>query len=127
MRFTAACLLAPTWLCLALAPGLAFADGPIATAPAAQAQPAPAPVAPLHLTDADDGGDGSHVRMGPCGPQAIGADGKIDNRAHGFVEGGVGTSGYRHVAAGVCKPLANGGAVAVSVSDTQLQGRRYGP
>ncbi len=53
---------------------------------------------------------------GPCGPQAVAADGKTDNRAHGFVEGGVGTSGYRHVAAGVCKPLANGGSVSVSVS-----------
>jgi hypothetical protein len=122
MRFILASLLA-----LALAPGLAFADEVIATAPAGQPQPAPAPVAPLQAVDATGNGDGSSVRMGPCGLQAVTADGKTDNRAHGFVEGGIGTSGYRHVAAGVCKPLANGGAVAVSVGDTQLQGRRFAP
>ena len=123
MRFIAAGLLA-----LTLAPGLAFADEAISTAPVAgQSQPAPAPVAPLRAMDSDGSGDGSGVRMGPCGPQAVSADGKTDNRAHGFVEGGIGTSGYRHVAAGVCKPLANGGAIAVSVSDTQAQGRRFAP
>ncbi len=123
MRFIVAGLLA-----LTLAPGFAFADEAISTAPAiGQSQPRPAPVAPLQAADADGSGDGSRVQMGPCGPQAVSADGKADNRAHGFVEGGVGTSGYRHVAAGVCKPLANGGAIAVSVSDTQLQGRRFAP
>ena len=123
MRFIVASLLA-----LTLAPGLAFADEAISTAPAVgQSQPAPAPVAPLRATDADGNDDGSHVQMGPCGPQAVSADGKTDNRAHGFVEGGIGTSGYRHVAGGVCKPLANGGSVSVSVSDTQLQGRRFAP
>ncbi len=122
MRFIVASLLAFT-----LAPGLAFADEAIATAPVAQSQPAPALVAPLHVASDDGSDDVSAVRMGPCGPQAVAADGKTDNRAHGFVEGGVGTSGYRHVAAGVCKPLANGGSVSVSVSDTQLQGRRFAP
>jgi hypothetical protein len=124
MRFIAASLLA-----LTLAPGLAFAaDEAISTAPVVgQSQPAPAAVPPLRAADANGSDDGSHVQMGPCGPQRVDADGKTDNRAHGFVEGGVGTSGYRHVAAGVCKPLANGGAVAVSVSDTQAQGRRFAP
>jgi hypothetical protein len=123
MRFIVASLLA-----LTLAPGLALADEAISTAPVVgQSQPAPAPVAPLRAVDADGSDEGSGVRMGPCGPQAVTADGKTDNRAHGFVEGGIGTSGYRHVAAGVCKPLANGGAVAVSVGDTQLQGRRFAP
>jgi hypothetical protein len=122
MRFIVASLLA-----LTLAPGLAFADEAIATAPTGVSQPAPAPVAPLHVANADGSDDASGVRMGPCGPQTVSADGKVDNRAHGFVEGGVGTSGYRHVAAGVCKPLANGGAIAVSVSDTQAQGRRFAP
>jgi hypothetical protein len=121
MRFIIASL-------LALAPGLAFADGPIATAPATQSQqPAPPPVPPLRVAAADGSGDVPAVRMGPCGPQAVTADGKTDSRAHGYVEGGIGTGGYRHVAAGVCKPLANGGAVALSVGDTQMHGRRFAP
>jgi hypothetical protein len=123
MRFIVASLSA-----LILAPGVAFADEAISTSPSVgQAQPAPAPVAPLHVASDDGNDDATMVRMGPCGPQAVGADGKTDNRAHGFIEGGVGTSGYRHIAGGVCKPLANGGSVAVSVSDTQLQGRRFAP
>jgi hypothetical protein len=114
-------------LTLALAPGFAFADGAIATAPAAQSLPAAAPVSPLDEAGADAPGGGSNVRMGPCGPQAVSVDGKTDTRAHGFVEAGVGTSGYRHVAAGVCKPLGDNGAIAVSVSQSQVQGRRFGP
>jgi hypothetical protein len=111
-------------LTLVLAPSCALADGAIATAPAAQSLPAAAPAAPLDEASADAPGDGSSVRMGPCGPQAVAADGKADTRAHGFVEAGVGTSGYRHIAAGVCKPLGDNGAIAVSVSQSQIQGRR---
>jgi len=120
MRFIASALLA-----LALTPGAALAGEAISTASASQApQPAAAPVAPLDnvTTDAADGPGA--VQMGPCGPQTIGANGAPDLRPHGYVEAGVGTQGYRHIAAGVCKPLANGGAVAVSVSDSQWQGRR---
>jgi hypothetical protein len=122
MRF-----LVPALLSLVLTPGLALAGEAIATAPGTGSPPAAAPVSPLVEADAAGPDGASRVRMGPCGPQAVSADGKTDNQAHGFVEGGIGTGGYRHVAAGVCKPLANGGAVAVSVSDTQLQGRRFAP
>ena len=113
-------------LALVLAPGSALADEAIGTAPAKQAPPAAAPVAPLQEAEADASDGGHRVRMGPCGPQAVTADGKTETKAHGYVEAGVGTGGYRHVAAGVCKPLANGGAVAVSVSQSQAQGGRQG-
>jgi hypothetical protein len=118
MRFIAAVLLSVSL------PGLAMADGAMPTAPPAQPQPAMAPAAPL--LDADDAQavDGPTIRAGPCGPQMIAADGRADTKAHGYVDVGVGTRGYRHIAAGVCKPLAGGGAIAVSVSDTQIQGRR---
>jgi hypothetical protein len=113
-------------LALMLAPGSALADEAIATAPAKQSPPVAAPVAPLQEAEAGAPDGGPRVRMGPCGPQALTADGKTETKAHGYVEAGVGTSGYRHIAAGLCKPLANGGAIAVSVSQSQAQGRRFG-
>ena len=113
-------------LALLLAPGAALADEVISTAPTAQSPPAAAPVTPLRVTDADTP-DGSRVQIGPCGPEKVDDNGKVATDPHGFVEAGVGTSGYRHIAGGVCKPLASGGAVSVSVSETQGQGRRYGP
>jgi hypothetical protein len=122
MRFVAAALLS-----LLLTPGLALAGETIATAPGTGSPPAAAAVSPLVEANADGPDGAPGVRMGPCGPQAVAADGKTDTRAHGFVEAGVGTSGYRHIAAGVCKPLANGGAIAVSVSDSQAHGRRFAP
>ena len=111
-------------LALMFAPGFALADETIHTAPATQSLPAAAPVTPLDGVGAAAGADGSGVRMGPCGPEKVTQDGKTDTRAHGYVEAGVGTRGYRHIGAGACKPLANGGAIAVSVSQSQLQGRR---
>ncbi len=111
-------------LALLFAPGFALADEAIHTAPATQSLPAAAAVTPLDDVGAASGDDGSGVRMGPCGPEKVTDDGKTETKAHGFVEAGVGTQGYRHIAGGVCKPLANGGAIAVSVSESQLQGRR---
>jgi hypothetical protein len=111
-------------LALMLAPGFVLADETIHTAPATQSLPAAAPVTPLDEVGAAAGDDGLGVRMGPCGPEKVTDDGKMGTKAHGFVEAGVGTRGYRHLAAGVCKPLANGGAIAVSVSQSQLEGRR---
>jgi hypothetical protein len=111
-------------LVLALAPGLSRADEAMPTAPAHQSPPAAAGVSPLQEADVDAPDGGSGVRLGPCGPEAVAADGKTETKAHGYIEGGVGTNGYRHIAAGLCKPLANGGAIAVSVSQSQAQGRR---
>lgn len=102
--------------------GPALADGPISTAPGAgSAAPQPAtPPAPLPLSD---GGfaDGPQVAMGPCGPEKVGPDGKLDTAPHGEIEAGVGTQGYRHVAAAVCQPIGQNAAVAVSASETQGQ------
>jgi hypothetical protein len=106
---------------LLLWPSTGLAGEVIATAPATQSPPAAAPVAPLQEADAVNGG--SRVSVGPCGPEAVTDDGKMETKPHGYVEAGVGTGGYRHIAAGVCKPLANGGAIAVSVSESQMHGR----
>ena len=113
-------------LALVLVPAGAFADETVATAPARQSLPAAAPVAPLTAEDADDAGDGSAVVMGPCGPEGVAADGSVATKAHGFAEAGVGTQGYRHIAGGFCKPFKNGGAISVSVSQTQAKGAPYG-
>jgi len=119
MRFIVSALLA-----LALLPGAALAGEAIATASPSQNPPVASLPPPLQTAAEAAADDPQPVQIGPCGPQTIGADGTPDRKPHGYVEAGVGTSGYRHIAAGVCKPLANGGAVAVSVSDSQWQGRR---
>jgi hypothetical protein len=116
-------LIVSAMIAFALTPAWALAEEAIATAPAQQPLPAAAPVSPLQDFDtAPD--DGTSTRLGPCGPQTVSADGRADTKPHGYVEAGVGTRGYRHIAAGVCKPLANGGAIAVSVGQTEFQGRR---
>ena len=112
----------PALLALVLSPTAAHADGPISTAPASQAPPAGSPAPPLQASGDQDADAGSAVRMGPCGPQRVGADGVPETKPHGYAEVGVGTRGYRHVALGVCKPLRDGGAVAISVSQTEAQG-----
>jgi hypothetical protein len=100
----------------------ALADGPIATATGAgSAAPQPAtPPPPLPLSDASFEG-GPQVAMGPCGPEKVRPDGKLETAPHGEVEVGVGSQGYRRVAAAVCQPIGQNAAVAVSVSDTQGQ------
>jgi hypothetical protein len=110
-------------LALLLAPGFALADETIHTAPATQSLPAATPVLALDEVSAAAGAGGG-ARMGTCGLEKVTADGQTDTKAHGFVEAGVGTHGYRHIGAGACKPLANGGAIAVSVSQSQIQGGR---
>jgi len=119
MRF-----IVPVWLALALLPGAALAGEAITTASPSPGPPTAAPAPPLQTAAEFAADNPDAVQMGPCGPETVGADGKPDHKPHGYVEAGVGTSGYRHLAAGVCKPLANGGAIAVSVSDTEWQGRR---
>jgi hypothetical protein len=117
-------LIVAALLVFALAPGLVLADEAIPTAPTNQSPPTAAPVSPLQEAEAGAPDGGSGVRPGPCGPEAATADGKTATKPHGYVEGGVGSNGYRHIGAGLCKPLANGGAIAVSVGESQAQGRR---
>jgi hypothetical protein len=57
--------------------------------------------------------------MGPCGPEKVKPDGRLETKPHGEIEAGVGTGGYRHVAGAVCQPIGQNGAVAVSVDETQ--------
>jgi hypothetical protein len=113
-RLTVATL---AWL-WAVAPALA--DAPIATSnPAQAAPPASTAVAPPLAGSEGVAGDDQAIAIGPCGPTRARADGSPDHAAHGAVEVGVGTNGYRHVAATVCKPIGDGGAISVSVGDGQ--------
>jgi len=111
-------------LALMFTPGLALAGEVVATSPATQSAPAAAPVSPLRVADAADPNGDGRVVAGPCGPEAVGDDGKVATNAHGFAEAGVGTGGYRHLGGAVCQPLGDNAAVAVSVSETQGDGWR---
>ena len=99
--------------------GPALADGPVATAggtgaaPPQTSTPAPLPVEGA-LT-----ARGPPVAMGPCGPEQVKPDGKLDTAPHGEVDVGVGTSGYRHVGGAVCQPIGQDGFVAASASYSQ--------
>ena len=122
MRHIAAAALA-----LTLTAPAAWAQGPVATADAGRGAPAPqaTPPSPIQAASADDTEPGPDVVPGPCGPRQIGKDGKSDRAAHGEVDVGVGTGGYRHVRVSACKPLGDNAAIAVSVSQTHADwGRR---
>jgi hypothetical protein len=98
----------------------AWADGPMATTSTAQQsapqpQTAPPPLPP-QKSAASQGDD---VAMGPCGPEKVRANGKLDTAPHGEVEAGVGTHGYRHLGGAICQPIGQNAAVTVSVSETQ--------
>jgi hypothetical protein len=47
-----------------------------------------------------------------------------DRSIHGEVEAGIGTHGYREVGGSVCVPVSDKGFVAMSVDQTQFDGRR---
>ncbi|HLI65143.1 MAG TPA: hypothetical protein VKU90_02160 [Caulobacteraceae bacterium] len=105
--------------------GAAFADGPVVIAHSPRAGPPTSePPPPLPDDGADAADSAPAYRMGPCGPQAIDANGKPDQAAHGWVDVGVGTSGYRRGAAHVCKPLGDNGSVGITIGATQGGFRR---
>jgi hypothetical protein len=106
----------------------AWADTPMSTANPTQATaPQPeAPQPPLPPAAAASTTSGPQMAMGPCGPEKVKPNGHLDTAAHGEVEAGVGTGGYRHVAGTVCKPIGDNAAVQVSVSETQGSGWRAG-
>jgi hypothetical protein len=106
--------------------GPALAQAPVATAPAAGA-PAPQPTAatPPLSTEEDAPAEGPQMAMGPCGPEKVLPNGKLDTAAHGQAEVGVGTGGYRHIGAAVCQPIGQNAAVAVSISQTEGRYRRH--
>jgi hypothetical protein len=106
--------------------GPALADGPVATA-GGSGPGAPQPTTPAAALppDGTTSAQSQPVAMGPCGPEKVKPDGRLDTAAHGELEAGVGTGGYRHVAGAVCQPVGQDGAVAVSVSVTEAgQGHR---
>jgi hypothetical protein len=100
--------------------GPALADGPVATAGGSGAA-APQPTAPPEpLSTAEAAAvEGQPMAMGPCGPEKVKPNGQLETKPHGEIEAGVGTGGYRHVAAAVCQPIGQNSAVAVGISDTQ--------
>ncbi len=99
--------------------GPALADGPVATAGGAGTAPPQASTpAPLPVEGALPA-SGPPVAMGPCGPEQVKPDGKLDTAPHGEVDLGVGTSGYRHVGGAVCQPIGQDGFVAASASYSQ--------
>lgn len=108
-----------TTVALLFLAGPALADGPVATAGGSGAAPAQASTpAPLPVEGAFTA-NGPPVAMGPCGPERVKPDGKLDTAPHGEVEAGVGTSGYGHVAGAICQPIGQDAFVAASASYTQ--------
>ena len=89
----------------------AAAAGPSAPQPNAPPPPLPAAGAPAALEQP--------VAMGPCGPEKVKPDGRLETAPHGEVEAAIGTNGLRHVAGVVCQPIGQDSAVTVGVSDTQ--------
>jgi hypothetical protein len=115
MRATAFAAMAVLFLA-----GPALAEGPIATANGAgPAAPQPTEAAPSLPTAQGAPAEDQPVAMGPCGPERVKPDGRLETKPHGEVEAGVGTGGYRHIAGAICQPLGQNGAVAAGVSDTQ--------
>jgi hypothetical protein len=111
-------------LALALIGVSAWAEGPIATAPSG-APPSSTVPPPLGDEATTAGVDAPQPVPGPCGPRVRTADGKTDQKAHGEVDVGVGTGGYRHARLSACKPIGDNAAVAVSIGTTQSDyGRR---
>jgi hypothetical protein len=108
---------------LCLVAGAAWADGPVTTtSDAARAPPQPQ-AAPPPLAGVTDNASPQPMAMGPCGPERVKPDGKLDTAPHGEIEAGVGTHGYRHVAGAICQPIGQNGAIAVSAGQSQW-GRR---
>jgi hypothetical protein len=105
--------------------GPALAQGPITTAPAAgPSAPQPTAAPPPLRAAGEAHAEEPQVAMGPCGPEKVKADGKLETKPHGEVEAGIGTGGYRHVAGVVCQPIGQNSALTVGVSDTQFDRSR---
>ena len=106
---------------LLLLAGPALADGPVTTAsPAGSAAPQPtAAPPPLPLSDAETE-HGPPVAMGPCGPEKVKPDGRLETAPHGEVDVSAGTRGYHQFAGAVCQPIGQDGFVAVGANQTQV-------
>jgi len=113
--------LAASLLLAASSVGPAWADGPVSTTSNAQVgAPQPSDAAPpLPAEAAGTTHDGQPMAMGPCGPEKVKPDGKLDTAPHGEVYGGVGNHGYREIGGTICQPVGQNGAVSVSVDQTQ--------
>jgi hypothetical protein len=109
-------------LAVLVAAPYAWADEAIPTAndegaPTTTATPPPLED-PTPLADNDE-----IVRFGPCGAVQRASDkGPIDKQAHGQIDVGIGTGGYRHIGGVVCKPIGENGSVTIAVDHTEWGG-----
>ena len=102
--------------------GRALADGPVTTAAAGASVAPPPSAAPLPLPlSGPSSAEGPPVAMGPCGPEKVRPDGRLETAPHGEVDASIGTRGYRQIGGAVCQPIGQDGFVAVSASQTQGQ------
>jgi hypothetical protein len=102
----------------------ALAQAPISTARASVAPQPTEGAPPLIEEDASAAPQGPQMAMGLCGPQKIKPDGTLETKPHGELEGTVGTGGYRSAGGFVCQPVGQHAAVAVGISQTQMDGYR---
>ena len=96
--------------------------GPTSPQPTDAAPPIPSTPRPS-LYDVSAGEP--QVAMGPCGPEKVKPDGKLETKPHGEVEATVGTGGYRSIGGFVCQPIGDRAAISVGMSQTQDNGRYY--
>jgi hypothetical protein len=106
---------------LSLAGAAAWADAPVTTSTDAAPAPPQPQAAPPPLAGVADSAAPPGVAMGPCGPERVKPDGKLDTAPHGEIEAGVGTHGYRHLAGAICQPVGQNAAITVSASVSQAQ------
>jgi hypothetical protein len=118
-------ILSFAFLASALLAAPALADGPVTTAsPAGSAAPQPTAAPPSLPLSGAENVQGPPLAMGPCGPEKVKPDGRIETAPHGEVDASVGTRGYHRLAGAVCQPIGQDGFVAVSASQTQGPGVR---
>jgi len=98
-------------------------DETVSTATAADAHPpgvaTPAP-GPLNAPGNRFGAGGGDVLMTACGPERVNDQGVVENKPHGEISVGAGTSGYREVGGSVCQPLPGGGFVSVTAGSSHF-------
>jgi hypothetical protein len=113
---------------LSLAAGPGWSQETVSTAASTDAHPPGTQGGPGPL-DESVGRETEHTTTvidGPCGPTVVNSDdpnAAPDTRAHGEVSVGVGTGGYREVGGYVCKPLPDGGSIAIGGGEMQGQTR----
>ena len=113
-----------TAVLLSLCATAAWSQETVSTAPTADAHPPGSGGAPgpIYGTVSHDRSQMDVVATTPCGSAVSASDDPSvppDTHPHGEVSVGAGTGGYREVSGYVCKPLANGGVIAIGAGNVQ--------